>query len=96
MVQDFRSEVADVNSRDVMELLLITQYFDTLRVSMEHYKQNAADFVVPCAVWQAHGCGTFGSCSRQQSGYASLRRIYCWEWPFANAKHAPRYLPCRS
>ncbi|GAB4820180.1 hypothetical protein N2152v2_007226 [Parachlorella kessleri] len=30
-VQDFRSEVADVNSRDVMELLLITQYFDTLR-----------------------------------------------------------------
>ena len=38
MVQDFRSEVADVNSRDVMELLLITQYFDTLRVSKGSYQ----------------------------------------------------------
>lgn len=28
-VQTFQSEVSDVNSRDVMELLLITQYFDT-------------------------------------------------------------------
>ena len=26
-----QSEVSDVNSRDVMELLLITQYFDTLK-----------------------------------------------------------------
>lgn len=30
-VQTFQSEVSDVNSRDVMELLLITQYFDTLK-----------------------------------------------------------------
>lgn len=30
-VQAFQSEVSDVNSRDVMELLLITQYFDTLK-----------------------------------------------------------------
>ncbi|KAL6769245.1 FAP173 [Auxenochlorella protothecoides x Auxenochlorella symbiontica] len=30
-VQTFQNEVSDVNSRDVMELLLITQYFDTLK-----------------------------------------------------------------
>lgn len=30
-VQAFQTEVSDVNSRDVMELLLITQYFDTLK-----------------------------------------------------------------
>lgn len=34
-VQAFRDEVTDVNSRDVMELLLITQYFDTLKVSLQ-------------------------------------------------------------
>lgn len=30
-VRAFQSDVSDVNSRDVMELLLITQYFDTLQ-----------------------------------------------------------------
>jgi hypothetical protein len=36
-LQTFRSEVSDVNSREVMELLLITQYFDTLKVCPHVY-----------------------------------------------------------
>ena len=33
-LQDFEKGVSDVQSRDVIEMMMITQYFDMLKVSL--------------------------------------------------------------
>lgn len=61
-VQTFQSEVTDVNSRDVMELLLITQYFDTLKDIGLSGKSNT--------VFMNHAPGTLADVSAQiRSGF---------------------------
>ncbi|KAI7845808.1 hypothetical protein COHA_000719 [Chlorella ohadii] len=56
-VQTFQTEVTDVSSRDVMELLLITQYFDTLKDIGLSGKSNT--------VFMTHSPGTLGDVSNQ-------------------------------
>ncbi|KAL4448951.1 hypothetical protein ABPG77_007668 [Micractinium sp. CCAP 211/92] len=64
-VQTFATEVTDVNSRDVMELLLITQYFDTLKDIGLSGKSST--------VFMNHSPGTLGDVSNQiRSGFMQV------------------------
>lgn len=61
-VQQFQSEVSDVNSRDVMELLLITQYFDTLKDIGMSGRSNT--------IFMPHSPGSVGGVSQEiRSGF---------------------------
>lgn len=61
-VQAFQSEVSDVNSRDVMELLLITQYYDTLQALGQTGKSST--------IFMPHSPGAVGDVASQiRSGF---------------------------
>ena len=44
-MQDFNEAVSDISSREVMEMMLVTQYFDTLRDLGQH--SNGTTVFVP-------------------------------------------------